>query len=69
MLDDAAFRTRLRDAAARLTALADELLQRGLAEHPGLDVTGLRAAIHQAGGVPPGFEPMLFPPAVQFEAA
>ncbi|MBC7942239.1 MAG: NAD(P)/FAD-dependent oxidoreductase, partial [Chitinophagaceae bacterium] len=36
-LDDAAFRARLRESAARLTALAQELLQRGCGEHPKLD--------------------------------
>ena len=61
-LDDAGFRARLRDASARLTALAHELMERGLADHPGLDVTALRAAITQGGGAPHGFAPMLFPP-------
>jgi hypothetical protein len=34
-LDDSAFRQRLRDATARLHALADEMLQRAQSEHPG----------------------------------
>lgn len=59
-LDDGAFRQRLRDATARLHALAAELLQRALGEHPGLDGSELQALL--SGRTPPAMhEPMLFP--------
>jgi hypothetical protein len=62
-LSDADFRARLREAAERLTALAQQMLDRALGEHPGLApaaVAGLRDAI--AAGIAPrrDFGPMLF---------
>jgi flavin-dependent dehydrogenase len=66
-LSDEAFRERLRHEAERLTALADQLRQRALAEHPTLDASALTAAIDAARasqrvtGQPR--PPMLFPPA------
>ena len=59
-LDDDAFRARLRESAARLAALAQELLDRGCGEQPRLDGSALAAAIKAAGGAPAGFGPMLF---------
>ena len=64
-LSDTAFRARLREAAERLNALAQELLARALAEHPALApvaVAALRAAI--AEGIAPqrDFGSMLFAP-------
>jgi flavin-dependent dehydrogenase len=64
-LSDADFRQRLRTAAERLNALAQELLDRALAEHPALDpigVANLRSAI--AEGIAPqrDFGAMLFAP-------
>jgi flavin-dependent dehydrogenase len=72
-LSDAGFRARLREAAERLTALAQEMLDRALAEHPGLAptaaATGLREAI--AAGIAPrrDFGPMLFAASVSGVAA
>ncbi len=62
-LDDAAFRARIRQSTRLLTALAQELLDRGCSEHAGLDGTALRTAIATAGGASPGFGQMLFPTA------
>jgi len=67
MLDDESFRAQLRQSCARLTALAQELLERGCGEHPRLDGSALAAAISAAGGARPGFEPMLFQPLGQEE--
>ena len=61
-LDDQAFRQRLRDATARLHALADEMLQRAQAEHPGLDGRELQALL-DGTPAPAAHEPMLFQPA------
>jgi flavin-dependent dehydrogenase len=64
-LDDAAFRARLHEASERLTALAQELLDRGLAQHPDLPASAvqpLREAV-AAGTVPRhDFGRMLFAP-------
>lgn len=58
-LDDAAFRTRLSEAADRLLALAQQLLQRAEAEWPDIDAAALRAAVQ--GRVPAAAYPdMLF---------
>ena len=59
-LDDSAFRQRLRDATARLHALADEMLQRAQSEHPGLDGRELRALLDGHGAPVAPHEPMLF---------
>jgi len=59
-LDDAAFRQRIRQASERLHALAAELLERALGEHPALDGGALRDAIAAAGAVVVPHEPMLF---------
>ena len=77
-LDAPAFRARLQEAAARMVALAAEILQRGGAEHPALDATALHDAINAArsstasknpGQVSavPVFGPMLFPPVLVAE--
>ncbi|MDQ2778940.1 MAG: NAD(P)/FAD-dependent oxidoreductase [Pseudomonadota bacterium] len=71
-LDDVAFRHRIRESARRMTALAQELLDRGCGEHPQLNGTALKAAIGQAGDSTPRageFGPMLFPAAAQLEPA
>jgi hypothetical protein len=60
-LDDAGFRQRLRDATARLHALAAELLQRAQAEHPGLDGSGLQTLL-ASRPAPAPHAPMLFAP-------
>jgi len=58
-LDDAAFRARLGEAADRLLALAQQLLQRAEAEWPGLEAAELHAAL--AGRRPAAeYPPMLF---------
>jgi flavin-dependent dehydrogenase len=60
--DDAAWRARLLAASARLRRLAGELIERGLAEHPGLNADALRAELQACGGAPVGGEPLLFAP-------
>ena len=60
-LDDLAFRARLREADARLHALAAELLARAGAEHPALAAPALRALLAERGAQPAG-ESMLFAP-------
>jgi flavin-dependent dehydrogenase len=65
-LDDAAYRQRLREATARLATLAQQIVERALAEHPQLDATALHAEIAGAGGARPGFGELLHP--VQPEA-
>ena len=67
-LDDDAFRQRLREATARLHALADELLQRAQAEHPGFDGHALRALL-ASRAAPAAHAPMLFAPADEALAA
>ena len=59
-LDDEAFRQRLRDATARLHALAGQLLQRAQDEHPALDIQMLKALLDERQPAPLAFEPMLF---------
>ena len=59
-LDDAAFRDRLRQATARLRALAAELLQRARDEHPGLDGGELQALLDALPPAAEAHEPMLF---------
>jgi len=49
-LDDAGFRARIRESTVMLTALAQELLQRGRSEQPELDGSALGQAIMQARG-------------------
>ena len=68
-LDDHAFCARINESARRLTALAQELLERGCGEHPALDGSALRAAIAAAGGASPRFGAMLFPPTRELQAA
>jgi hypothetical protein len=73
-LDDAAFRARLRDAAARLRALAAEMLQRAATDCPGLDGPERAALAALVGDTPAAAEgPLLFPapvlPAVPARAA
>ena len=68
-LDDAGFRQRIHDSTRLLTALAQELLERGCGEHPQLDGSTLATAIAAAGGCPPGQARMLFPPAQALLAA
>jgi flavin-dependent dehydrogenase len=70
-LDDLGFRERLQREAARLTDLAHELMQRGLAEHPTLDAGELAAAIAQAGlrSSAAVAAPMLFQPLRKAESA
>jgi flavin-dependent dehydrogenase len=68
-LDDAGFQARLRESAQLLTALAQELLERGCGEHPTLDGSALRAAIAAAGGADARFGPMLFPAAAELRPA
>jgi flavin-dependent dehydrogenase len=74
-LDDAGFRQRIRASTAMLTALAQELLERGCSEHPQLDGTALREAIAVAGGASvldttgQPYGRMLFPPADATAAA
>ena len=69
VLDDAGFRSRIRASTAMLTALAQELLDRGCSEHPQLDGSALREAIAAAGGAEAAdasgqpFGRMLFPAA------
>lgn len=58
-LEDGAFRQRLRDATTRLHALASELLQRALGQHPALDGSELQTLL--GDGVAAQHEPMLFP--------
>jgi flavin-dependent dehydrogenase len=61
-LDDAAFRARLRDAAARLRALAAEMLQRAATDCPGLDGPERAALAALVGDTPAAVEgPLLFP--------
>ncbi len=61
VLDDAAFRAKLKQSTQRLRALAGEMLARGLSEHPGLDGSHLRAVIDAAGGDLRFDQAMLFP--------
>ena len=61
VLDDAAFRAKLKLAARRLRALAGEMLARGLSEHPGLDGSALQAVIEACGGTVAFGHEMLFP--------
>ena len=61
VLDDAAFRAKLKLAARRLRALAGEMLERGLSEHPALDGSALRAVIDASGGAVAFGQAMLFP--------
>ena len=61
VLDDAAFRAKLKLAARRLRALAGEMLQRGLSEHPGLDGSTLQAVIEASGGTVAYGQDLLFP--------
>ncbi len=58
-LDDDAFRARIREYAARIHALAAEIVERATAEHPALDASALRALL---GAAPPR-ERLLFPAA------
>lgn len=67
-LGDDAFRARIRDAVQRLQALAAELLQRGLAEHPQLDGRALQALLPAAALQAPA-EPLLFPSASELAEA
>ncbi|MBK9363707.1 MAG: NAD(P)/FAD-dependent oxidoreductase [Rubrivivax sp.] len=67
-LDDDAFRQRLREATARLHALAAEMLQRALAGHPGLDGSGLQALL-ASRPAPSPHAPMLFPAVAEAAAA
>jgi len=67
-LDDEAFRLRLQQAEQRLRALALELLERAIGEHPALDGSRLRTLIHAGGRLLPACEPMLFPVAAMLEA-
>lgn len=65
-LDDAAFRARLREAAARLRALAAEMLQRARAEHPGLQGAETQALAALLGDAQPAADgPLLFPAPVE----
>lgn len=67
-LDDDAFRQRLREATARLHALAAEMLQRAQAGHPGLDGTELQALL-SSRPAPAAHAPMLFPAVAEAAAA
>jgi flavin-dependent dehydrogenase len=58
-LDELAFRQRLREAAARLHALAAELLQRAGCEQPMLDGSALQTLLRDQP--PSASSPMLFP--------
>jgi flavin-dependent dehydrogenase len=60
-VDDAGFRLRLRDTAQRMATLAQQIVDRALAEHQELPAEGLRAVIAAAGGTHARFEDMLFP--------
>ncbi|MFN7723996.1 MAG: NAD(P)/FAD-dependent oxidoreductase [Rubrivivax sp.] len=64
-VDDATFRQRIRDAAARLQALAGELLQRGCSEHPDIDAEAAQAlrALLPAEALQPPAMSLLFPSA------
>lgn len=61
VLDDRAFRQRLRDATHRLHALAAEMLLRAQADHPGLDGRDLQALLDGQGQHDLPHESMLFP--------
>ena len=67
-LDDGAFRSRIRAAAAMLQQLAGELLDRGTREHPGLDGSTLRALLPGAAWRPDAPR-MLFPSADELQRA
>ena len=61
-LDDAAFRARIRDAARMLRSLAEEMLERAMAEHPDLDARALQAVLGPvAANAATVSEAMLFP--------
>ena len=68
-LDDEAFRQRLKQAEARLRALALELLLRGTGEHPAVDGSALRAVVDADGRPVTPHGPMLFHNANAPEAA
>jgi flavin-dependent dehydrogenase len=58
-LDDAAFKARIRENAALLKSLAAEIVATAVAEHPGLDASGLMQLIGDSQA--PASEPLLFP--------
>jgi flavin-dependent dehydrogenase len=60
-LDCAAFRARLQEAAARLRALATQLLDRGCGDYAALDGAPLLQALEAAGGALRGGPELLFP--------
>jgi hypothetical protein len=68
VLDEGAFRERLREAARRLRALATEIAERGCSDYPALDASALRVTIEAAGGWLPGEAAMLFPALTQTQA-
>ena len=66
-LDADAFVARLRQATQRLRELATELLQRGSADYPALDGSGLQAALDGTGGALQGAQAMLFPSVAELQ--
>jgi len=58
-LDDAAFKTRIREYAALLKALAAEIVVTALADHPRLDASALRNLVGDAPA--PASQSLLFP--------
>jgi hypothetical protein len=56
-LDEAGFRTRIKESTAQLVALAREIMDRACAQSPELDAAEVRALL---GDALPAAEPMLF---------
>ncbi|MDM0015704.1 NAD(P)/FAD-dependent oxidoreductase [Variovorax sp. J22P168] len=59
-LDDEAFKARMRRSVAQLATLAEEILTRARADHPGLDGGALGALLARSPRAPLGAEALLF---------
>jgi flavin-dependent dehydrogenase len=68
-LDDAAFRSKLKNAARTLRMLATEVLARSAEEHPRLDGRDLQWVLDAAGGPLMSDTPLLFAAVAQLQAA